>query len=38
MTREEFEAAREEIHDLFDDVREDMAEDVDNPVPDGGET
>jgi len=46
MTDDEFAAAREEIHDLFDEVREDLAEDLggepedyraDRATVDGGE-
>jgi hypothetical protein len=46
MSQEEIEQAQEEIHDLFDDIREALAEDrggdpddyrADRPVPDGGD-
>jgi len=37
VTDEEIEEAKEKIHDLFDEVRADMEEDLDRPVPDGGE-
>lgn len=47
MTEDEIEQAREDIHDLFDDVRADMADDLggdpedyqaeSSAAPDGGE-
>lgn len=37
MTEDEIERAREEIHDLFDEVRQDIASEQGSPVPDGGE-
>lgn len=36
MTDDELEAAREEIAETFDEVREDLAADTE-PVPDGGD-